>query len=147
MPSKTILFTNNGPAITTSSFLQLPNDNPSKQHPAPNDSPTKQHPVPNDNSAFTFLQICIPMATTSTGLQASNRHHPSLNDVTCPQAFYALTAITTATMTQVPAITTAITKATLKLDKCFLHPTKTGANNATIKVKVFCFMPNLAQQS
>jgi hypothetical protein len=37
-------------------------------------------------------------------------------------------------MTQVPAITTAITKATLlKLDECFLHPAKTGANNATIK--------------
>jgi hypothetical protein len=44
-------------------------------------------------------------------------HHSSLNDVTAPQAFSA-TATTTATMTQVPVITTAITKATLlKLDK------------------------------
>jgi hypothetical protein len=54
-----------------------------------------------------------------------------LNDVTSPQAFSALTATSTATMTQVPAITTAITKATIKLVKCFLHPAKTGANNTT----------------
>ncbi len=50
-PSKAILFTNNGPAITTSSFLQLPNDSPAKQRPVPNDSPAKQHPVPNDSPA------------------------------------------------------------------------------------------------
>jgi hypothetical protein len=138
MPNKTILLTNNGPAITTSSFLQLPNDS----------------------------------LTTSTGLQVSYNRHFILNDITSPQAlfaltaimaatmtqapttttaitkatlklkecfftspqaFFALTAITTVTMTQVPAITTAITKATIKLDECFLHPTKTGANNATIK--------------
>ncbi len=56
-----------------------------------------------------------------------------LNDVTSPQAFSALTATSIATMTQVSTITTAITKATIKLDKCFLHPAKTGANNATNK--------------
>jgi hypothetical protein len=125
MPSKTILFTNNGPAITTSSFLQLPNDRPAH---------FKQLPVPNDDSVLTILQICISMTPTSTGLQAYNDHHSSLKNVTAPQAFSATTAIMTATMTQYPAITTAITKATLlKLDKCFLHPAKVSANNSTIK--------------
>jgi hypothetical protein len=56
-----------------------------------------------------------------------------LNDLTSPQAFSALTTTTTATMTQVLAISTAISKATIKLDECFLHPAKTGANNATNK--------------
>jgi hypothetical protein len=74
------------------------------------------------------------MTTTSTGLQEYNDHHSSLNEVTAPQAFSARTAITTATMTQVPTITTAITKVTLlELDKCFLHPVKSSTNNATIK--------------
>ncbi len=37
-------------------------------------------------------------------------------------------------MTQVQATATATMKAELlKLDECFLHPAKTGANNATIK--------------
>jgi hypothetical protein len=111
MPSKTILSTNNSPAITTSSFLQFPNDGPAH---------FKQFPVPNDDSALNILQICIPTTTTSTGLQVYNDHHSSLNDIIAPQAFSAMTAITTATMTQVPTITTAITKAILlKLDKCF----------------------------
>jgi hypothetical protein len=45
-----------------------------------------------------------------------------------------MTATMTATMTQVPSITTANTKAKLlKLDNCFLHPAKASANNATIK--------------
>jgi hypothetical protein len=58
-----------------------------------------------------------------------------------------MTATMTATMTQVPATTTAVKKATfLKLDECFFHPAKTMANNATKKVKVFCLMPDLAQQ-
>ncbi len=40
----------------------------------------------------------------------------------------------TATLTKVPAISAAITKAKLlKLAECFLHPAITGANNATIK--------------
>ncbi len=94
----------------------------------------KQLPVPNDNSALTILQICVPMTTTSTGLQAYDDHHSSLNEVTARQAFSATTATTTATMTQVPTTTTAITKATLlKLDKCLLHLIKTTANNATMK--------------
>jgi hypothetical protein len=62
---------NNGPAIISSSFLQLPND-----------SPAKQHPVPNDDSALTILQFCIPMTIISTGLQASYNRHSILNDVT-----------------------------------------------------------------
>ena len=56
-----------------------------------------------------------------------------MNDITAPQAFPATTATITATMTQVPAKTTAISKATIKLVECFLHPAKTGANNATVK--------------
>jgi hypothetical protein len=74
-PSKTILFTNNGPEITTSSFLQLADNSPaittlSFLQP-PNDSPAKQHPVPNDdNPAITtssFLQLFqVPMNATST---------------------------------------------------------------------------------
>jgi hypothetical protein len=88
-PSKTIQLTNNGPAIATSTLLQLPND-----------SLAKLHPVPNDNSALTILQICIPTTTTSTGLQASNNHHPILNDVTSSQAFSATPAITKAPQIQ-----------------------------------------------
>jgi hypothetical protein len=72
------------------------------------------------------------MTTASTGLQADNDRHSSLNDVTAPQVFPATTATMTATMTQVSAITAAITKATLKLVKCFLHPAKSSTNNATI---------------
>jgi hypothetical protein len=61
-------------------------------------------------------------------------------------------ATTTATMTQVPARTTATRTATtiatlLKLDECFLHPAKMMANDATLNAKVFCFMPDSAQQS
>ncbi len=120
-PSTTIQSTNNSPAITTSSFLQLPNDSPAKQHPVPHNGPAH------------FKQPSVPMTTTSTGLQADNDCHSSLNDVTALQAFPATTATMTATMTQVPTMTTAITKATIKLVKCFLHPSKTGANNATAK--------------
>jgi hypothetical protein len=80
MPSKTIQLTNNGPAIVTLSFLQLPHDGPAH-----------------------FKQTFIPMTTASTGLQADNDCHSSLNDVTAPQVF----STTNATM----AITTAITKA------------------------------------
>jgi hypothetical protein len=59
--SKTIQSTNNGPATTTSSFLQLPNDGPAH-----------------------FEQLRIPMITASTGQQADNDHHSILNDVTTP---------------------------------------------------------------
>jgi hypothetical protein len=120
MPSKTILFLNNGPAIATSSFLQLPHDGPAN-----------------------FKQTFVPTITASTGIQAEDDHHSSLNDVTSPQALFATTATISATMTQgyaiatmtqVHAIATATMKAKLlKLDKCFLHPAKTGANNASVK--------------
>jgi hypothetical protein len=110
-PSKTIQLTNNGPAIATSSFLQLPHNGPAY-----------------------FKKTFVPTTTASTGLQADNDCHFSLNDVTASQAFSTATATMTATMTKVLAITTAFTKAKLlKLDKCLLHPTKTGANNAIIK--------------
>jgi hypothetical protein len=122
MPSKTIQLTNNGPAIATSSFLQLPH-----------------------SSSAHFKQTFLPTTTAPTGIQADNDLHCSLNDVTSPQPqdLSATTATNTATMTQVHtiatmtqvhAIATATTKAKLlQLDKCFLHPAKTGANNATIK--------------
>jgi hypothetical protein len=146
MPSKTILFTHNGHAIATSSFLQLPHNSPH------------------------FKQTFVPTTTSTTGLQAYNNCHTSLNNVTAPQAFSTTSAITTATMnqvsamatmtqfptiatmtqvpaistmtqapaiatttqvpavatmTQIPAIIIATTKAELlKLDECFLHPTK-----------------------
>jgi hypothetical protein len=70
MPSATIQLTNNGPAISTSSFLQLPNDSPAKQLPVPHNSPAH------------FKQLFVPMTTTSTGLQADNDCHSILNDVT-----------------------------------------------------------------
>ncbi len=43
------------------------------------DSPVhfKQLPITNDNSVLTSLQICIPMTTISTGLQAYDDHHSS----------------------------------------------------------------------
>jgi hypothetical protein len=99
--------------------LQLPNDGPAHfeqllvlNDDLPNDGPAhfEQHPVPNDNSSFKqlsvphngpahFKQTLVPTTTTSTGLQAYNDHHSSLNDITAPQAFSATTAITTTTMT------------------------------------------------
>jgi hypothetical protein len=122
--SKTILVLNNSPTIATLSFLQLPHGSPAH-----------------------FKQTFIPTTTAPTGIQADIDHHSSLNDVTSPQALSATTATTPATMTQVHAIATmtqihAIATETmkaklLKLDKCFLHPTKTGANNSTIKSKRF----------
>jgi hypothetical protein len=161
MPSKTILSTNNGPAIATSSFLQLPsdgllhfeqlpvpNDNSSfKQGSVPHDGPAhfKQTFVPNVDSSFKqisvprngpvhFKQTFVPTTTASTGLQAYNDHHSSLNDVTAPQAYSTMTATTTLPMTEVPAITTAITKVIQnKLDVCILHPANMTAHNATLK--------------
>ncbi len=78
--NKTIQLTNNGPAIATSSFLQLPHDRPAH-----------------------FKQTFVPTTKASTGHQANNNCHSSLIDITAPQAFSALTATTTATMTQVLA--------------------------------------------
>jgi hypothetical protein len=83
------------------------------------------------------LQIYVSTTVTATGFQAYNEDqssHSSLNVLTAPQAFSALTATKTASKTHVPATMTATTKATLlKLDKCFLHPAKTTANNSTLK--------------
>ncbi len=80
------------------------------------------------------MQICVSTTTTSTGLQAYNDHHSSFNDVTAPQAFFAITATATVTLTEVPAVTAAIIKATLlKLDLSFLHPAKATVKNAAIK--------------
>jgi hypothetical protein len=170
MPSKTIQLTNNGPANTTSSFLQFPNDCPAhfEQLCVPTTTASTGQEVDNDchstlndittstttssigqqadnDHHYTLNDITTPTTKASTGLPADNDCHSNLNDFTSPQAFFALTATSTATMTQVPAITTAITKATIKLDKCFLHPVKTGATMQQIKVKVFCFMLFLAQ--
>jgi hypothetical protein len=95
------------------------------------------------NSPAHFKQTFLPTTTAPTGIQADDDCHSSLNDVTSPQDLSATTATTTATMTQVQAIVTmtqvhAIVTATtkmklLQLNECFLHPAKTGANNATIK--------------
>jgi hypothetical protein len=82
------------------------------------------------------------MTIVSTGLLADDDHRSSLNDFTAPQAFSAMSVIKTVTMTQVPAITTAITEAIQKkLDVCILHPTNMTANNATMK-KSFASRPN-----
>jgi hypothetical protein len=122
MPSKTVQLTNNGPAIATSSFLQLPHEGPAH-----------------------FKQTFVPMSTASTGLQADKDHHSSLNGITAPQAFFATTSTMTVTMTKVPAIATAITKAPqIQFNKnkltqtqqktstiSILHPVKMTFNNAT----------------
>jgi hypothetical protein len=134
----------NGPAISTSSFLQLPNDSPAKHPPVPNDGLTstiKQLSVPHNGPAH-FKQLSVPMTTASPGLQADNDCHSSLNDVTAPQAFPATTATMTVTMTQVPTMTTAITKATIKLVKCFLHSAKSAANHATPRNLLLFFVQN-----
>jgi hypothetical protein len=90
-PSKTILFTNNDLANTTSSFLQLPYNSSaittSSFLQLPNDkSSFKQLSVPHNGPAH-FKQLFIPTTTKSTGLQAYNDCTPSLDDVTALQAF------------------------------------------------------------
>ncbi len=162
-PTKTIQLTNNGPATTTSSFLQLPNDGPAHFEqlciPTTTASDNDCHSTLNDITTLTTTASTGQQAdndrhstlndiTTSTtkaptGLQADNDRHSILNDVTSPQALSAATATMTATMTQVHAIGTmtqihAIVTATtkeklLKIDECFLHPAKTGVKFATIK--------------
>jgi hypothetical protein len=96
IPSKTILLTNNNPAITTSSFLQLPdnspaittssflqlpNDSPAKQCPVPNnDSPAKQCPVPK-NYDSSFKQLSVPQVLLDSFLTRSlylDTLHPSV---------------------------------------------------------------------
>jgi hypothetical protein len=77
--------------------------------------------LPNNSPAFEPLPV-------PTGLQADNDCQSFLNDNLSP---HTLTETSTATMTQVPATTTAIMKATIKLVECFLHPTKTAIRTAT----------------
>jgi hypothetical protein len=99
-PSKTIQLTTNGPAITTSSFLQLPKDSPAH-----------------------FKELSFPMTTKSTGLQADNDHHSILNDVTetsiWHQAFDNTLSrcliMTVSNITSVPALNALLTS-------CYLHP-------------------------
>jgi hypothetical protein len=135
LPSKTIQLTNNGPATKTSSFLQLPNDGHVHFEQLCIPTTTASIRIQADNDHHSNLNDVTASTTTAfTGLQADNDDHSTLNDVTNPQAFSALTATTTATMTQVLAKTTAITKVIQnKLDECFLHPAKTSASNATNK--------------
>jgi hypothetical protein len=100
MPSMTTQLTNNGPATTTSSFLQLPHDGPAH-----------------------FKQLSVPMTTTSTGLQADNDCHSILNDITetsvWHQAFdntlsrYLIMNISK--ITSVPALNVLLTSS-------YLHP-------------------------
>jgi hypothetical protein len=162
---------NQHPATKTSIFLQLPYDSPvhfeqlhvpaakastgqqadNNCHSTLNDITTRTITASTGQQADKYYHSTLNDATTSTtkasnGLQADNYHHSMLNDVTSPQALSATTATTTATMSQVHAITImtqvhaiaiATTKAKLlKLDECFLHPAKTGANNATIKSEI-----------
>jgi hypothetical protein len=134
-PSKTIQLTNNGPAITTSSFLQLPNDHPVHFEQLHIPTTTASTGLQADDDCHSILNgVIAPTTTVSTGLQANNDCHSILKDVPSPQTFSTLTATRTATLTQVLAITTLIMKATQnKLDKSFLYPTKSGVNNATKK--------------
>jgi hypothetical protein len=79
-PSKTIQLSNNGPATTTSSFLQLPNDGP-----------------------VHFEHFHIPTNATNTATRLRihyDSHQTSLNDVTIAHVS-AATATMTATMTNV----------------------------------------------
>jgi hypothetical protein len=112
-PSKTIQLTNNGPAITTSSFLQLPNHSA----PIPHDSPASFMSIflsqlmvePTSN----FLHFHVPMNATNTaaGLRIHyDSHQTSLNDVTIAHVS-ATTATMTATMRNVFTTRNATTKA------------------------------------
>jgi hypothetical protein len=70
------------------------------------------------------------MATTSTGLQASNNHHSILNDVTSSQAFSAPTAITKAP--QIQLIKNKLSQTQQKTSTTsILYPVKMTVNNAT----------------
>jgi hypothetical protein len=110
-PSKTNQLINNGPVITTSSFLQLPNDSPAKQHLVPHDGPAH------------FKQLSVPITTTSTGLQADNDCHSILNDVTetsiWHQAFdytlFSCPIMNVSNITSVPALNALLTSS-------YLHP-------------------------
>ncbi len=106
-----------GPAITTSSFLQLPNDSPAKQPPDPHDDPASFMSIFLSQLTIvptsSFLHIHVPMnaTNTATGFRIHyDSHQTSLNDVTIAHVS-ATTARTTATMTNVFATRNATTKA------------------------------------
>jgi hypothetical protein len=76
-------------------------------------------------------------------MKADKDRYSSLNDVTAPQAFSAMTAKTNATMTQDLARTTAITKTIQnKLLESILHPAKKAANYATPRNLLLFFVCN-----
>jgi hypothetical protein len=108
---------NNGPAITTSSFLQLPNDSPAKQPPDPHDNSasfmsiflSQLRIVPT--SSFLHIHTPTNATNTATGFRIHyDSHQTSLNDVTIAHVS-TTTARTTATMANVFATRNATTKA------------------------------------
>jgi hypothetical protein len=85
MPSKTFQQTNNGPATTTSSFLQLPNDGPAHFEQLRIPTTTASTGIQADNDCHSTLNdVTTPTTTTSTGIQADNDCHSILNGVTTP---------------------------------------------------------------
>ncbi len=81
-----MLFKNNGPAITTSIFLQLPNNSPAITTSGflqiPNDdSAFKQIFVPNDLPAITtssFMQLCVPTGGQQAHDNSLSRHFKTI---------------------------------------------------------------------
>jgi hypothetical protein len=117
VPSTTIQLTNNSPAITTSSFLQLPNDSPAKQPPDPQDNPASFMSIflPQltivPTSSFLHFHVPTNATNTTTGFRIHyDSHQNSLNDVTIAHVS-ATTATTTATSTNIFATRNATTKA------------------------------------
>jgi hypothetical protein len=85
IPSKTIQLTNNDPATTTSSFLQLPNDDPMHFEQLHVPSTTSSTGQQADNDCHSTLNgIPTQTTTASTGQQADNDRHSTLHDVTTP---------------------------------------------------------------
>ncbi len=115
-PSATFQLTNKSPAITTSSFLQPPNDSPAKQPPDPHDNPasfmsiflSQLRIVPT--SSFLHFHVPRNVTNTATGFRIHyDSHQTRLNDVTIDHVS-AMTATTTGTMANVFATRNATTK-------------------------------------
>jgi hypothetical protein len=107
----------NGHAITTSSFKQLPKNSPAKQPPYPHDNPASFMSIFLSQLTIvptsSFLHIHIPMnaTNTATGFRIHyDSHQTSLNDVTIAHVS-TKTARMTATMTNVFGTRNATTKA------------------------------------
>jgi hypothetical protein len=152
MHSTTIQLTNNDPAITTSSFLQLPNNSA---------------PIPHDNhasfmstflsqlavvptSSFSHFHISMNATNTATGLRIHyDSHQTSLDDVTIAHVS-AMAATMSATMTNVFATRNATTKvlqcqlaqAQKTMSQGNLHPTKKATNYATPRYLLLIFVQN-----